>query len=372
MKLKLSNRLYDFNSQGFKQIYNFRNTMVNPIDLSIGLPEDYTPNHIKNAGIEAIKNNHTEYSAANGLFDLRVAISNRLKTNNKIQIDENGVSIVPGLTTGLLIVYLTILSPGDEIIIIDPYYPPYKHIASIINACPIEVPTLPNFQPNIDLIKKSITNKTKAIIINTPNNPTGAIYDRETLSQIADIADSHGLFVISDEIYEKFTYAKEHFSIGSIYENTITMNGFSKEYSMTGWRLGYVAGSIDVINAINELLQYLVFSSNTISQHAALRALSKPTDLTKRYKSKRDLAIKELANIGYEINGADGAYYIFLQTPKNISDNKFIELAAKEELLLIPGHSFTNAANYFRLSYGINMKDLKEGLSRLRRVTNMV
>jgi aspartate/methionine/tyrosine aminotransferase len=254
--------------------------------------------------------------------------------------------VVPGLTTGLLLLYLAILDPGDEIIVMDPAYPPYEALATAIGAEAMTVLTLPTFHPDIPAIEASITNRTRAIILNTPNNPTGTVYTKEDMIAIAEIADKHGIWLISDEIYEHFVYEGEHFSVASVYPNVITMNGFSKGYAMTGWRLGYV-----------------VFSSSSIAQHAAIEAMTHETTTDyKKYHAKRDIVVKRLTEMGLAVHGAQGAYYVFFQAPFGMTDLEFVEKAAERNVLLVPGRAFSTRHGYVRLSYGTNMEQLQKGL----------
>lgn len=361
--LHISDRLKHFDSSQFQEVFRRQQQLKDPIDLSIGIPEELTPEHIKAAGIRAIQNDHTTYTPANGLPELRQAVARKLAGKNGIHVSESQVSVVPGLTTGLLLLYLAILDPGDEVIVMDPSYPPYEHLATAIGAEAMTVLTLPTFHPDIAAIKASITNRTRAIIINSPNNPTGTVYTKPDLLKIAEIADKHGIWLISDEIYEHFVYEGEHFSIGSVYPNTITMNGFSKGYAMTGWRLGYIAGPQEVIDAINQLQQYVVFSSSSIAQHAAVEALNQPVTADyKKYQAKRDVAHERLNAMGLSVHGAQGAYYVFFQAPYGLTDLEFVEKAAQRNVLLVPGRAFSSRHGYVRLSYGTSMEQLKKGL----------
>lgn len=359
----IANRLQSFDSSDFREVFHRQQLLVNPIDLSVGIPEDRTPQQIKTAGIEAIQNDKTVYTPSNGTVELRLALSQKLQKKNGLPIASDQITVVPGLTTGLLLTYLAILNPGDEIIVMDPYYPPYKHLATAIGAEVLTVLTLPTFHPDIAAIKASITNRTKAIVLNTPNNPTGAVYSKSDLLEIASLAEKHNLLIISDEIYESFIYEDEHFSIGSVYPNTITMNGFSKEYAMTGWRLGYIAGPTEIIQAINELQQYTVFSSSSIAQHAALEALKHPVKFIAKYQRKRDLVMKHFQQAGYEMHGGQGAYYVFFQAPHDLTDLEFVERAAERNLLLVPGRAFSSRHGYVRLSYGADLATIEKGLA---------
>ena len=361
--LHISDRLKYFDSSEFQEVFRRQQQLKDPIDLSIGVPEELTPEHIKAAGIRAIQEDHTTYTAANGLPELREMIASKLARTNGIHVNASQVTVVPGLTTGLLLLYLAILDPGDEIIVMDPAYPPYESLATAIGAQAMSVLTLPTFHPDIPAIEASITNRPRAIILHTPNNPTGTVYTKEDLTAIAEIADKHGIWLISDEIYEHFVYDGGHFSIGSAHPNVITMNGFSKGFAMTGWRLGYIAGPQEVIDAVNQLQQYIVFSSSSIAQHAAIEALRQPiTTDYKKYRAKRDLVVRRLKEMGLAVHGGQGAYYIFFQAPYGLTDLEFVEKAAERNVLLVPGRAFSSRHGYIRLSYGASIEQLQKGL----------
>ena len=366
----IAQRLKYFDSSDFREVFNRKQRLSNPVDLSVGEPEEHTTDHIKEAGIRAIRENKTTYTPANGIPELRSAIAKKLREENGLSdVTEENVTVVPGLTTGQLLIYMAILDPGDEILVMDPCYPPYSYLASSIGAHVTVIPTLPDFQPNLHLLEAAITSRTKAIVINSPCNPTGAVYSEHTLRKIAQIASQHGLLVISDEIYEHFVYEAEHFSIGSIYPNTLTLNGFSKEFAMTGWRIGYMAGPQEIIDAINELQQYMVFASSSIAQHAAVAALAERPKINGKYRAKRDLVEKALAEMGYETHGMQGAFYAFFKAPNDMTDVDFVEKLAENNLILVPGRAFSKLHGFVRLSYGAPMAEVEKGLAILEKVT---
>ena len=365
----ISQKLQYFDSSDFRKAVAKQSILRDPIDLSIGVPEELTAKHIKKAGIRAIKDDKTTYTPANGLAELRRALAEKLMNENNVPCNEDSVTIVPGLTTGQLLVYMALLDPGDEVIVFDPYYPPYPHLAKTIGAEVVFVSTLPTFQPDLQALEASITHKTKVIVINSPNNPTGAVYSEETLRKIAKIAERHNVTIISDEIYEHFAYQTPHFSIGSIYPNTITMNGFSKEYAMTGWRIGYIAGPQEIIDAINELQQYMVMSSSSIAQHAALAALKHRPQIQAKYKQKRNFLIPELQKIGFDVWGADGAFFVFIKAPHDLTDLEFTDLASEHGLIIVPGRAFSRLHGYVRISYGAEKRQLERGINALKNLT---
>lgn len=363
----ISDRMKDFDSSAIRYAFTLASKTVDPIDLSVGFPEDDTPSLIKREAIKAINNNHTRYTASNGTKELREALSKKLKQQNKLSIPPEQISVVPGVTTGILLTYLAILDPGDEIIIPDPFFPPYRDIAVMLGAKPVYVDTAPTFRLTAAQVEKHITEKTKAILINSPNNPTGAIYEEMELRKIAKLAEKNNIVILSDEIYEHFTYTDKHFSIGTVYENTLTLNGFSKAYAMTGWRLGYIAGPTEIIGAINELLQYIVFSTSSISQMAGLAALKyDPKEMIKKYKKKRDYIAEELSSY-FELEGAHGAFYFFLKVPSKYKDDMdFVNKAAERSLIILPGRAFSQGNSYFRVAFGAPMSDVIKGIQILK------
>lgn len=372
----ISHRLKYFDSSAFREVFNRQLLIKNPVDLSVGVPEETTDSIVKYAGIKAIKDNKTVYTPVNGIPELREAIAYKLKTENKIECNPQCVTVVPGLTTGQLLIYMAILDPGDEIIVMDPYYPPYTYLASSIGAHVVTVQTHVDFQPDIPLIEANITQRTKAIVINSPNNPTGAVYPLKTLEKIAELASKHNILIISDEIYEHFVYVGKHQSIGSFYPNTVTMNGFSKEFAMTGWRIGYMCGPLEVIEAVNELQQYMVFSSSSIAQYAALAALENRKIINNKYKNKykekHDMVYHMLKDMGYDVHGMQGAFYSFFKAPNDMIDTDFVERAVEHDLIIVPGSAFSRLNGFVRLSYGANIEMVKKGLKILDKVTREI
>lgn len=359
----LAKRLEKFDSGKIRAAFELAEDIPDPIDLSIGFPEDDTPQYIKNAGIKAIQQGHTRYTSSNGLLELREAIANKLRVENQIKTNASRVTITPGVTTGILLAYMAILNPGDEVLLPDPFFPPYKDLALVLGAKPKLVDTAPSFQLTAAAIEALITPKTKVIIINSPNNPSGAIYPEGELRKIAALAKKHDLLIISDEVYEHFSYDLKHFSIGSIYPNTLTLNGFSKSYAMTGWRIGYINGPAKIIEAINDLQQYIVFSSSSVAQYAALEAFRfSPNKLTYKYAEKRDRSNEILSQKFTNICGAQGAFYFFLKLPPGIIDMGFVNLMTHRGVIILPGSAFSQHNNYIRVSFATEAKNLERGL----------
>lgn len=366
MRQRIASRLSNFDSSKIRAAFEFAEDIPNHIDLSIGYPEDDTPDYVKIAAVEAIKNNHTRYTSANGLLRLRAAIAKKLETENGIKTNAEQIAITPGITMGIFLAYLALLDLGDEVLLPEPFFPPYNDLAAMLGARVRLIDTVPTFQLTADKIERHINAKSKILVINSPNNPSGAVYAKSELQKIAKLAKQHNLFVISDEVYEHFTYEGEHFSIGSIYPDTLTLNGFSKSYAMTGWRVGYINGPRDVIDAINELLQYTIFSSPSISQHAALGALKRsPRALTKKYQAKRDDLKRALSVAFPDIQGAQGAFYFFVKLPAGVKDMAFVNHLAHKGVIVLPGSAFSHYNNYVRIAYGAETKQLETAVKRI-------
>lgn len=364
----ISKRLQQFDSSSIRKAFELANEIPDPIDLSIGYPEDNTPDYIKSAGISAIKSNQTRYTPSNGILELRSAIASKLNRDNQIKVTADEVTITPGVTTAILLIYLALLDPGDEVLLPDPFFPPYRDLANMLGAKAVLVDTFPTFQLTAKAIEEKITPRTKALVLNSPNNPSGAIYPESELREIAKLAQKHALVIISDEIYENFSYNQPHFSIGSIYHNTLTLNGFSKAYAMTGWRIGYIAGPMNLIGSINELQQYVVFSSSSIGQRAALAAFRhSPLVLTNKYWAKRDYAIEQVGKF-CKVDGGQGAFYIFMKLPKGVNDLEFVEQAAKAGLIILPSSAFSAHNDYIRITYAGKRTTLRKGITILKRL----
>ncbi len=366
MTNRIAKRLVNFDSSKIRAAFQFAEDIPRHIDLSIGFPEDDTPDYIKLAAVEAIRDNHTRYTATEGLPELRTAIADKLRIENNIKSSAQNVTVTPGITMGVLLSYLALLDPEDEVLLPEPFFPPYKDLAIMLGARVKSIDTAPSFQITAEQTAPLIGSKSKILVINSPNNPTGAVYPKSELQKIAELARKHKLFVISDEVYEHFTYDGERFSIGSIYPDTLTLNGFSKSYAMTGWRIGYINGPKDIIEAINELQQYTVFSSSSIGQHAALAALKRnPGAIAKKYQAKRDELKKALSVAFPDIRGAQGAFYFFLRLPEGVKDMSFVNHVAHKGVIVLPGSAFSHYDNYIRIAYGAETKRLAAGIRRI-------
>jgi len=356
---KTAKRISHFESSAIRKAFALAGKIKNPIDLSIGQPDFNVPEIVKNAAIESIKKDFNKYTPTNGILELREKIAEELKKNG-INVDPSEVLVTAGTTGAIFLVYLALLDPQDEVIIFDPYFVAYKQLAELLGAKVKILDTYPDFQLNIKELKKAISTKTKLIVLNSPNNPTGAVYEKEKIKEVAEIAQKNDIYLLSDEVYEDFTYEGKHFSPGSIYKNTFTLNGFSKSISATGWRIGYVAGPKDVIDKMASLQQFIFVCAPSFAQHAAIKALD--YDNNKEViglKQKRDFLYENLKDF-YNIAKPAGAFYLFLKTP--CEEEKFVDELLKHKVIVVPGSAFSDQKGYIRISYACSMETLKRAV----------
>jgi aminotransferase len=356
--------------------------MKNVIHMEQGEPDFTTPQHILNAAVEATKKGFTHYTEIDGTMELREAISKKLECDNGIEVDPKiGVTVTSGSQEAMLIAALAFLNKGDEALILDPYYPAYFEDTLIAEAKPISVPldAKRNHSIELEALEKKITSRTKMIWMCNPSNPTGHVFSKDDLEVIADIAKRHDLIVFADEIYEKIVYdGVRHVSIGSLdgmEERTVTVNGFSKAYAMTGWRIGYVAAGQKLSSVLRKLHYYAVLCPNAISQKAAVAALNGPQgcvhEMVKEYARRRELVLNELSKMNYvTYTKPKGAFYVFPNFSRyEKSDEAFATSLLKEGgVATAPGSGFGKAGEgCLRMSYSLSYDQAKEGMGRVRK-----
>ncbi len=353
--------------------------------LSIGEPDFFTPESVKQAAIDAICANKTKYDAASGLLELKQAISEKLKRDNNVNYTVDEIVITSGAKHAISNTLLAILNPGDEVIIPKPYWTSYPEMVKLINGVPVLVTTdeKNSFKLQVKELKASITEKTKALFITNPSNPTGAVYSKEDLEPVVKLCVEKGIYIIADEIYEKIIFDDNFTSIASLSEDakeiTITINGLSKSASMTGWRLGYTASSKTLAKAMSSIQGHLVSHPSTISQWAAVEAINNCEAITQKmvdtYKSRRDDVLGMFESIPeLSIIKPEGAFYIFI----NISSLKVyfpdIEslsvevsniLLDKYRLALVPGLAF-GLDDFIRITYAADIDTIKDGVNKIK------
>jgi aspartate aminotransferase len=362
---------------------------IDVINFGVGEPDFDTPEHIKEAAVKALRDGFTKYTPVGGIDELKDAIVEKLKKDNNLEYTKEEILVSCGAKHSLYNIAQAIYGPGDEVIIPSPYWVSYPDQVLLNDAIPVFVKTYEedDFMLRPDVFESKITKNTKAIILNSPSNPTGLTYDRKTLTVIADIAVRHGIHIISDEIYEKLTYdGVEHVSIASLREDvkklTIVVNGLSKSHAMTGWRIGYAAGPKDIIKAMTNIQSQSTSNPTSIAQKAAVAALTGPQDFISVMHAEFDRRRKFLVDGLNAIDGVKcikptGAFYAFPNVSAlygrtvggqriNNSLDIAIYLLEDAKIALVHGDAFGDD-NYIRISYATSMENIKKGLERIRK-----
>ncbi|MEG0159661.1 pyridoxal phosphate-dependent aminotransferase [Carnobacterium sp.] len=349
------------------------------LKLTLGEPDFNTPEHVKLAGISAIENNDSHYTGMAGDLELRKAVATFMQKKYQVSFaPENEILVTVGATEALSASLLAVLNPGDKIIVPTPIYPGYEPLITLARAEPIYIDTTSNgFVLTPEMIEAAMLehgDQVKAIILNYPSNPTGVTYNREEVKAIADAVKKYNIFVISDEIYSELTYGETHVSIAEFArDQTILINGLSKSHAMTGWRIGFILAPQELIGQIVKVHQYLVTSTTTMAQKAAIAALTAGADdalpMKIEYMKRRDFLYEKMKNLGFEIARPNGAFYIFAKIPDGYTQNSMnfcVDLAEKNKLAIIPGSAFGAAGEGFvRLSYAASMEKLELAMERL-------
>jgi len=352
----------------------------NILHFEIGEPDMETPENISNAGIQAIKNKKTHYVPSIGLLDLRKAVQDEVFNTRGYHPDLDQIVITPGLKPGIFFSMLTTVNPGDEVIYQDPGYPTYGSVSAFLGAKGILVPLLEEneFRMNPDDIKSRITNKTKLVIVNSPQNPTGSVMTKSELEEIAILAEEHDFFIVSDEIYSKMTYDTTHYTPTARDEakqRTILLDGFSKYFAMTGWRLGYIVAPENMANRLQDFLVSAVSCTAAFTQWAGVEALTGDQsfipEMMKRFQEKRDRIVKGLNTIpGFSCLSPKGAFYAFpsitetAMTSQECTDH----LLNKAGVAVLPGTAFgPYGEGYLRFSYATTLDNIDEAIQRIKK-----
>ena len=374
-----SDKVKKLKPSGIRKFFDIASTMEDCISLGVGEPDFDTPWHITEEGIYSLEQGRTFYTSNQGLIELRKEIAkwNKRKYNISYSIDE--VLVTVGGSEGIDVALRGCINPGDEVIILEPSYVCYEPDVLLAGGVPIKI-QLKNeneFRLTPEQLESAITDKTKIVILNYPNNPTGAIMDKDDLEKIASIIIKHDLLVVSDEIYSELTYVGKHVSIASIEgmrERTIVINGFSKSYSMTGWRLGYVLAPKQIMDQIKKIHQFVVMSAPTPSQYAAIEALKHGDEdienMKKEYDRRRKYLLSEFNRLGLPCFEPRGAFYCFPYIGKyGMTSEEFAtDLLNKKHVVVVPGTAFGDSGEGFvRISYAYSLDALKEAIKRIEK-----
>ena len=354
---------------------------VDVVSFGAGEPDFNTPKNIMDAAIKSMEEGKTKYTPTSGIIELREAICKKLKEDNNLSYNSNQIIVSTGAKQCLADAFMAILNPGDEVIVPIPYWVSYPELIKLADGVPVFVEGKEenDYKYTLESLNKVVNDNTKAIIINSPNNPTGTVYSIDELKEIAEFAQKHDLIIISDEIYEKLIYdGKKHVSVASLsedaYNRTIVINGFSKSYAMTGWRLGYVCGHPILIDAMKKIHQYALMCSPTTAQYAAIEALKNGDEsvgkMVREYNRRRRVLLDGFRKLGLECFEPHGAFYMFpcIKSTGMTSDEFCEKLLMSEKVLAVPGNAFGDCGEGFiRTCYASSMDNIIEALKRIER-----
>jgi len=378
MRNPLSKTITEIKPSGIRKFFDIVSEMQDAISLGVGEPDFDTPWHIREEGIKSLEKGKTFYTSNAGLKELKVELSKYLDRRFNLQYDPmTEMFITVGGSEAIDVCFRAMLDPGDEVLIPQPSYVSYVPCAILANGTPvpIELKGENEFRLTAEQLEAAITPKSKILVMPFPNNPTGAIMERKDLEAIAEVVIKHDLFVLSDEIYSELTYTDNHVSIAELpgmRERTIVINGFSKSYAMTGWRLGYACGPKEIIQQMLKIHQFAIMCAPTTSQYAAVEAVKNGdadvAEMREEYNQRRRYLVHRFRNMGLECFEPFGAFYIFpcIKEFGMTSDEFATDLLQKKKVAVVPGTAFGDCGEgYLRISYAYSMDALKEALSRI-------
>ncbi|MBQ6813107.1 MAG: pyridoxal phosphate-dependent aminotransferase [Methanobrevibacter sp.] len=348
----------------------FEVTNENAVNLGIGEPDFDVPDNIKEATKQALDDGFTNYTSNKGCIELREAIVDKLSKENNIKTDAENIIVTVGASEALYCCAQALFNKGDNVLIPNPGFLSYAACVNLSQANVVEVsnPMENDFKLRVDDVQEKLDKNTKALIINSPANPTGAVMDKEDIKGIADLATDHDFYIISDEIYEKIIYGRKNYSPAEYSDNVITLNGFSKTYAMTGFRIGYMAANEDITENLLKVHQYCVANATSICQRAAYEALTGPQDSVKsmvnEFSKRRDLIVSSLNDMGYETVDCEGAFYVF---PKVERPFDFVKAAADAGVISVPGAPFGSLGEeHVRMSYANSYENIEKAMGILK------
>ncbi len=383
MRNPLSNTIVNIPPSGIRKFFDIVSEMEGAISLGVGEPDFDTPWHVRDAGIRSLEMGKTFYTSNAGLKELKQEICNYLKRRMQVEYDYNKeVMVTIGGSEAIDAALRAMLDPGDEVLIPQPSYVSYVPCTILAGGVPvvIELEEKDQFRLTREKLLEKITDRTKILVLPFPNNPTGAIMEREDLEAVAQIVEEKDLFVISDEIYAELTYRKKHVTIASLpgmRERTVLINGFSKAYAMTGWRIGYACAPAPILKQMLKIHQYAIMCAPTTSQYAAVEAVkngdSDIEEMKRSYDERRRYLLKEFRSLGMDCFEPYGAFYMFpcIKRFHMTSEEFATRLLREEKIAIVPGTAFGDCGEgYLRVSYAYSLEDLKRAIRRIRRFVN--
>jgi aspartate/methionine/tyrosine aminotransferase len=361
--MQLAQRMAHFDSSGIRKVFDLAGQMRNPINLSIGQPDFDVPDEIKRAAIQAIESNKNGYAVTQGMPVLREKLQARIEA--EYQHADRRVFVTSGTSGGLVLAILALVDPGDEVIVFDPYFVMYRSLVELAGGTCVLIDTYPDFRIDFDRLRAALSPRTKLILFNSPSNPTGVVAGEAETRELAELAARRGIALVSDEIYRSFCYDAPFVSPAAFNGETIVVDGFSKTYGVTGWRVGFAHGPSTVIDAMLKLQQYTFVCAPQPLQWAGAVALD--VDIAEHiadYRRKRDRLLAGISDL-YEVVAPGGAFYVFPKAPWGTA-SEFVSEALKRELLIIPGGIFSGRDTHFRVSYAAADVTIDRGVEVLR------
>lgn len=381
----LSDKVKKMKPSGIRKFFDIAATKKDVISLGVGEPDFSTPWAIRKSAINTLERKKIIYGANKGIESLREAICTYINKKYGVKYDsEDEVVVTVGGSEAIDLAIRALVDPGDEVLVVEPSFVCYTPLVELVGGVAVPVPTRieNNFKLTPEDLKGKITDKTKLLILPFPNNPTGAVMTKEDLEKIADVLRDTNIIVLSDEIYSELTYGRKHYSIiqvDGMRERTIYVNGFSKAYAMTGWRLGYLTAPKEIVSQLVKIHQYGIMCSPFISQNAAVEALSscdkEVKKMVEEYDTRRRFLVKELNRIGLECFNPEGAFYVFpCIKSTGLSSEQFCErLLDEENVACVPGNAFGECGEGFiRISYAYSLKHLTEAINRIESFVNRI
>ena len=362
--LRIADRMSLIEASGIRKFFDLSQSMKNPINLSIGQADYDAPEPIVEGAIAAMREGRNRYTVTQGIPELREKL--RAKLEKRIPLsDADDVMITSGVSGGLMLSFMVTLNPGDEILIPDPYFVMYKHLANAIGAKPVLYSVFPDFQLREEELRSKLTDKTRAILVNSPANPTGYVISEDEAKMVARFAEENGLLLISDEIYDDFVYDRPHVSPRQFNANTLVLGGYSKNFGVPGWRMGYAAGPDAILDQMRVLSQFSFVCAPTPAQYGVLAGMD--LDLSEyqaAYREKRDIVYEGLKD-EFDLVKPEGAFYAFPGLPEGVKSGAFVERCIEQNMLVVPGSACSTRDTNIRISFAVDNDTLKRGVDLL-------
>jgi aspartate/methionine/tyrosine aminotransferase len=361
----IAERMRHIESSGIRKVFDLARSLKDPVNLSIGQPDFDVPEPIKAAAHAAIDRGPNAYTLTQGIPELREKI--RADIQARYRHADREVFVTSGTSGGLTVALCCVVNPGDEVIVFDPYFVMYPHLTALAGGTIVRIDTYPDFSIDVDRVRAALTPRTRAILVNSPANPTGRVYPRQVLHDLAKLAAERGVLLMSDEVYRVFCYDQPFVSPAEFNEDVLVFDGFSKAYGMTGWRLGFAHGPKRLIQEMIKLQQFTFVCAPSMVQQAGIAAWDYDVSrIVADYRRKRDRIYEGLKN-RYELVRPEGAFYAFPKAPRGTA-SEFVTEAIRNNLLLIPGSVFSKHDTHFRLSYAADERTLDRGIEILNRI----